>query len=82
MSKEKNNKICSGRVLTIEQFFKENPQSIHVLNGDKNRLGVMLNGAMIELGSPAWQMVRNLPIFHSVLFNEISIIYHFNKNKK
>lgn len=82
MKKEKNKKICSGRVLTVEQHFKENPQSIHVLNGNESRKGVMLNGAMIEIGSSAWNMIRNIPIYHSTLFNEISIIYHVNKNKK
>ncbi len=83
MSKEKNKKlICSGRILTIEKYFEDNPQSIHVLNGNEERKGVMLNGQMIEIGSNAWQMVRNIPILHSTLFNEISIIYHFNKNKK
>lgn len=82
MEKENENKICSGRVLTIEQYFAENPQSIHVLNGNPDRRGVMLNGQMIEVGSNAWNMVRNLPIFHSKLFNEISIIYKLNRNKK
>lgn len=82
MKKENENKISSGRILTIEQYFKENPQSIHILNGNPNRLGVMLNGQMIEIGSKTWEMVRNLHIFHSTLFNEISIIYHFNRNKK
>lgn len=80
MNKEENNKICSGRILSVEQYFKENPQSIHVLNGDKNRLGVMLNGGMIEIGSNAWNRIKEMPIFHNTLFNELSFIYYL-KNK-
>lgn len=81
MKKENENKISSGRILTVEQYFKENPQSIHILNGNPNRLGVMLNGAMIEIGSREWELVKNLVIFHNTLFNEISINYKLNRKK-
>ena len=81
MEKEnKNNLICSGRVLTIEKYFEDNPQSVHVLDGNgKRALGVMLNGSVIEIGSSQWEMIRNTPIFHNIWFGEISI-YKGNKN--
>lgn len=81
-NKEENNLICSGRVLTLQQYFEENKQSLHVINGNKGRLGVMLNGVLIEIGSVVWNQICDTVIFHNTLFGEISILYHFNKNNE
>lgn len=73
--------VPSGRVTTLEEYFAKNTQSVHVLNGDPMRKGVMLNGAMIEVGSNTWKNICQMPIYHDVLLGEIRLLYHNHNNK-
>lgn len=66
----------SGRVITLAEYFEKNPKSIHHINGDQSRKGVILNGSVIEIGSIAWKNIALTPIYQDDLLGELRIIYH------
>lgn len=74
-------KIPSGRVMTLQEYFERNPQSVHTLNGVPGRTGVIINGAIVEIGSIAWQNICQVPIFQDKLFGGLSFIHYKNKHK-
>lgn len=73
--------VPSGKVTTLKEYFENNPQSVHIINNNPARRGVMLNGAMIEIGSVVWSNICLTPIYHDILLGEIRVIYH-SHNKK
>lgn len=72
-------KIPSGRLTNLAEYFENNRQSLHTINGDPKRKGVLLNGVMIEMGSMYWQNLALVPIYQDLLFGEIRIINNNNR---
>ena len=68
--------IQTGAVTTIKEHFESNPQSVAIINGDPNRRGVIINGEVIEIGSPKWEMIKNIRIYNDQLLGELRILYN------
>lgn len=65
--------IQTGVLMTIKEYFERNPQSIAIINNDPNRRGVIINGALIEIGSPLWNSICNTKLYHDQLLGEIRL---------
>lgn len=74
MSEEIKNEIESGVLITVEEYFKNHPLSIHIINNNLDRKGVMINGLIIEIGSVEWENIRKQYIYVDKLFGEIRSI--------
>lgn len=77
-SAEKTKRVPSGRVMTVAEYFEANPQSIHTINNDPARKGVIFNGTMIEIGSVEWYNMAGTKLYWDTLLGEIRFLYDTN----